>query len=146
LDIDTTGSVAAIEQACKAARKETGLEIPLGPASVYDGPYEYENRLERISLPGVKRLQIFVPEKHDWALMKIVRLIEKDIQDIKEAARTVGFDKKVLLNRFLDEMTHLVGPRKKLIENFLAMMEELYESGEADRMQDAVRKHRKWKL
>ncbi|MBI4565709.1 MAG: hypothetical protein HY716_13530 [Planctomycetes bacterium] len=91
---------------------------------------------------GLKKLQLVVPERHDWALMKITRLIEKDIEDIKEVAASAGFDKAVFLARFIEEMTH-IEPRDRLVRQFLAMMEELYGEAEADRMEGAIR--RAWK-
>jgi len=145
VDIDTTASTAEIEEACKKARSETGLSIPLGSAGVYDGPYEYETRLKRLPLKGLVKLQIFIPEKHDWALMKIVRLLQKDIEDIREVSKTIGFDKDVFLNRFLREMTHVMGPRQKLVNNFLAMMEELFGSDESNRMEKTIRADNRWK-
>src|SRR5436190_17833173 len=79
LDIDSTNDVRKISKACQAAREETGLDIPLQTVGIYDGPYEYESRLTRIRIPRLKNLQIWVPEKHDWALMKMMRLNQKDI-------------------------------------------------------------------
>lgn len=143
LDIDSATSLTAIRKACETAEEETGLNVPIGRTPVFEAPYEYEERLQRLSLRGLKRLRIFVPEKHDWALMKIARLDDKDIEDIKEVGSKVGFDKKVFLQRFLEEMTH-IEPGKRLASQFVAMMEELYGKDEADRMEADVR--RKWKL
>lgn len=145
LDIDAANSVARIEKACSAARKESGLDIPLETAAIYDAPYEYEGRMKRLRLRGLKKLQVFVPEKHDWALMKIVRLIDKDIEDIKEVWATMGLSKGVFLKRFLEEMTHVTGRRSELVMNFLTMMEELYGEPEADRMEQAIQAHRNWR-
>jgi len=92
MDIDTTGCVEEIRTACKKAGEETGLRIPVQHAAVFDGPYEHETRMQRVRLTGIQRLQIHVPEKHDWALMKIVRFHEKDIEDIKAAAGKSRFD------------------------------------------------------
>ncbi len=144
LDIDSTNDVRAIEGACEAARKETGLEIPLQVVGIYDAPYHYESRLRRILRTKLKKLQVVVPEKHDWALMKIVRLIQKDIEDIREVEESVGFSKNVLLRRFLDEMTHVTGRREDLVFQFLAMMEQLYGEEDADRMEKAIKTHKNW--
>jgi hypothetical protein len=144
-DIDTANNTTGLREACEHARRETGWELPLGPAGVFDGPYEYESRLKRVSIRGLRNLQVLVPEKHDWALMKIVRLIEKDIEDIREVAGRIGLDPSILLDRFLSEMTHVIGRRETLVLNFLAMMEELFGKAEADRMEKAIRSHRHWK-
>jgi len=144
VDIDAANNVAGLQKACRAARDETGLAIPLSSAGIYDGPYEYERRMKRVPIRGLRKLQVFVPEKHDWALMKIVRLIEKDIEDIREVDKKAGFSRTTFLKRFLEEMTHVTGRREDLILSFLTMMETLFGPTEAGRMEKAIRKHRKW--
>lgn len=145
LDIDSTNDVRRIEKACRSARAATGLDIPLQTVGIYDGPYEYESRLARIRSPRFRKLQVLVPEKHDWALMKIVRLNQKDIDDIQEVADAAGFDARIFLKRFLEEMTHVHGSRKELVAAFLTMMEQLFGKSEADRMEQALRRHKHWK-
>lgn len=144
LDIDTTSSVAALEEACRTAREETGLEIPLGRVSVFEAPYEYESRLRKAPMRGLRKLTVLIPEKHDWAFMKIARLLDKDIEHVKSVSAAVGLDKDVFLDRFLLEMTH-IEPQKRLVQDYLAMMEELYGKDEADRMENAIKAHRHWK-
>lgn len=143
-DIDTANDVDVLEEASRTARQETGLDIPLGMASVFEAPYEYESRLRKASLRGLRRLTVLVPEKHDWAFMKMVRLLDKDIEHIKAVSAGVGFDKKVFQERFLSEMTH-IEPQKRLVQDFLAMMEELYGEEEGNRMEIAIKAHRHWK-
>ena len=145
LDIDSTHDVSKVEDAFAAARKETGLNIPVQTVGIYDGPCHYEDRLHRILTRKLNRLQVWVPEKHDWAFMKIIRLIQKDIEDISEVAKAVGFVKEIFRNRFLEEMTHVIGSRKDLVFNFLAMMEQLYGKAEADRMQKGIEEHKNWR-
>src|SRR5712671_3276603 len=53
-DIDSTNDVRKIEKACQAARHTTGLDIPVQTVGIYDGPYEYESRLTRMSVPRLK--------------------------------------------------------------------------------------------
>ncbi len=144
IDIDTANNVLDLHQACEAARKQSGLPIPLGFASVFDAPCEYESRLTRLALPGLRKLRVFVPERHDWALMKVVRFEDKDLEHIKAASRSVGLDLKTFEERFLTEMTH-IEPRARLTINFLAMIEELYGEDEAARLQEAIRSHKFWK-
>jgi hypothetical protein len=144
IDIDTATNVGALDTACEAAKKETGLAIPFGRASYFDAPYEYKSRLQRVVLRDIRKLKVLVPEKHDWALMKIVRFEDKDVKHLKSAAESVGFDKKILEERFLSEMTH-VKPRARLIIHFLAMLEELYGEAEAARMQEVIKQHKNWR-
>ena len=144
IDIDTANSVKTLETACASARKESGLGIPLGYASVFDAPYEYESRLQRLPLKGLRNLKVLVPEKHDWALMKIVRFEDKDLAHLKAAAAGVGFDLRIFEDRFLSEMTHVL-PRERLVHHFLAMVEELFGDAEAARVEKGIRAHKSWR-
>lgn len=144
IDIDTATNTNDLEQACQAAKKETGLHIPLGYASVFEAPYEYESRLKRLSLRGLRKLKTLVPEKHDWALMKVVRFQDKDLEHIKAAAKSVKLDLKTFEERFLTEMTHIL-PRERLVLHFLAMIEELYGEDEAARLERSIKSHEHWK-
>ncbi len=120
------------------------MDIPLTTVVVYDAPYSYESRVKRVDIPDLKKLQVFVPEKHDWALIKITRLLEKDVDDIVEVADTVGFNKAVFLKRFISEMTHVIGRREDLVYNFLSMMAQLFGEDEAQRMQQAIKRSKAW--
>lgn len=143
-DFDTTTSTTRFEGACEAARKETGLDIPVASVGIWDAPYAFESRFTPAPLRGLKKLSILVPEKHDWALMKIVRLDAKDIAHIKEAHGLAGFDRQLFLQRFITEMTH-VSPSKRLGRYFLTMMEELFGAEVAGRMEMEIRKRPEWK-
>lgn len=72
------------------------------------------------------RLSLFVPERHDLALMKIVRGYEHDLQAIWEMHQANAFDLQVLVRRFRAEMTHVVGKREGLRLSFLAAVERLF--------------------
>ena len=144
-DIDVSSPIIQIAGMIEAAREDTGLQIPMEQVGIYQAPYEYETRLKRLVLPGVEKLQVFTPEKHDWALIKITRLLEKDIEDILEVADMVGFSASIFLRRFLSEMTHVIGRREDLVWQFLTMMEELFGSKAAMRMEKAIRSHKHWR-
>jgi len=141
-DIDVENDVGPLKGVFEAAREKTGLDIPVGTVGIHDAPWSYEDRVRRVRIPGLRKLQVFVPEKHDWALMKIVRLLGKDIEDIREVSDKIGFNRNVFLKRFLEEMTHVIGRRADLVYNFVTMMSELYGDGEADRMEAAIRTYK----
>jgi hypothetical protein len=144
-DIDTTTSVGDIEGAIEETRKKSGLPVPMGVAGVWDGPYEYRSRRLQVHISGTKNLWIYVPEKHDWALMKIMRLKDKDRDHILKVARTAGFDSAVFLPRFLEEMTHVIGRKQDVVFNFIVMMGELFSKKEAERMASEIKAHKYWR-
>ena len=103
-DIDTIDSIADLEKAIGLARKETGLDVPFQEVGIWDAPYHFEDRLQTIEME-FRKLQIIVPEKHDLALMKVVRGQENDKDAIEQIANRVGLDKSTMVNRFKSEMT-----------------------------------------
>ncbi len=143
-DIDAVTNTAPIQPALDAARKETGLDIPLTTVGIYDVPYYYEKRLKQVRIPGLSKLRVYVPEKHDWALTKIMRALRKDVEDIEEVADSVGLSKTVFLKRFIGEMTHVTGRREDLIYNFLGVMARLFGEKEAGKMDRAIQKSKSW--
>lgn len=137
-DIDTTHSVADIEEALALARKETGLDVPFQVVGIFDAPYSYEDRLTSLSL-GFERLRILVPEKHDLVLMKTVRGQDNDIEAIRQIAKEVGLDRSVLVDRFINDMTHVHGDSRFLRGNFLAVIEALYGESVASELDSELR-------
>lgn len=130
-DIDTFNDPSPIERACAAARDDTGLDVPLEMAGVADAPYEYESRLQRLKVPGLKWLKIWVPEKHDLALMKIIRGYENDLMTVKELKQRQGLDLEVLLKRFRKEMGHIIHDPDRLRLNLLSAIEFAFGPEEA---------------
>ena len=106
-DIDTWHAVPrAVAKAAADARAETGLPVPIEKAGVSDGPYHYEDRIQTVSM-RLKKLRILVPERHDLALMKVVRGDRHDEDMIAEIHAHQPLKLDVLLKRFEEEM----GPR-----------------------------------
>ncbi|MBI2931297.1 MAG: hypothetical protein HYY16_06570 [Planctomycetes bacterium] len=50
-DIDAAAGAALIKEACKSARVETGLDIPMGEVGIWDAPYEFEGRFHEADEP-----------------------------------------------------------------------------------------------
>lgn len=127
-DIDTVNSIRPIEAACEKARVQTGLDIPIGPAGVEQSPYNYEERLEELKIEGLKKLKIFVPEKHDLVLMKITRANANDIETIIQIHKNYQLDHKILIERYKSEMSAIIGNKIRLKTNFLATMERVFKA------------------
>ncbi len=143
-DIDTFEQVTAIQNAAEAARLETHLEIPIQHAAVADAPYGFESRLQNYSRIPFKRLQILIPEKHDLVLMKMIRGDDHDIQHIKEIAERVKLEYGVLLSRFLEEMSHVIIDWRRLEENFLYMINELFGEEMAEETERSINAEGTW--
>lgn len=125
MDIDTysipvpEGFVAAVMK----AREKTNLIIPIEHPAVADTPWNYQERLESMK---AGRLTVLVPERHDLALMKVVRSYRKDLDVIAEMHRVNPFDLGTFVQRFTDEMTHVISDEKVLRQKFLLCVQELF--------------------
>jgi uncharacterized nucleotidyltransferase DUF6036 len=125
-DIDTFNALGAdLRRAIDAARKATGLAMPFEQSGVADGPYEFEERLLR-AMPRLARLTVLVPERHDLALMKTVRGDQADFAKLHAIHERKPFDLSVLLQRYEQEMGHVVIDPRRLRWNFLALVESLF--------------------
>lgn len=137
-DIDTWSVVPPqLEAAVERARRSSGLDVPFGKSGVADGPYELEDRLQR-ALPGLRHLVVLVPERHDLALMKVIRGYEHDLEAIERMQPPLDLD--VLLPRFEEEMTSAVTDLRTLKANFLVLVERLF----PDRVAEAALRLRTW--
>lgn len=123
-------------EACSLAEEDTQLDIPVEMVGVGDAPYNYEDRLQKDETLGLTWLELEYPEKHDLALMKIIRGYEHDIQHIKEVHANHQLDLDTLVERFRDEMGHVVGVGSEQLQHkFLLMIEEVFGEEEADQVE-----------
>ena len=126
MDIDTFNALGAdLRRAIDAAREATGLAMPFEQSGVADGPYDFEDRLLR-AMPRLARLTVLVPERHDLALMKTVRGDQADFAKLQAIHERKRFDLLVLLDRYQQEMSHVVIDPRRLHGNFLALVESLF--------------------
>jgi hypothetical protein len=128
-DIDTVNSIKTIEKPYNAAKTKTGLYIPMGPVGIDDGPNDYQDRLMEHAIPGMKHLKIFVPERHDFVLIKMLRGQQNDLDTVAEMHQHEPLSFEKLLERILSEMNSIVGNKRRIKPQFLAMFETLF--GEA---------------
>jgi hypothetical protein len=125
-DIDTFNAIGPeLKRAIDSAREATGLRMPVEQSGVADGPYGFEDRLLR-ALPSLQRLMLLVPERHDLALMKTVRGDLGDFEKLRAVHEKMPFDLSVLLERYEEEMGHVVIDPRRLRGNFLGLVEELF--------------------
>jgi hypothetical protein len=68
-------------------------------------------------------LRLFVLDRHDLALSKIVRWTEADEAHVTALA---GLELETLLSRFKSEMSHVIGDPQRLRDNFLDMIEAVF--------------------
>ena len=133
-DIDTWSNVPrALAKAAVNARQATGLAVPIEKAAVTDGPYHYEDRIRPAAM-RLKKLRIFVPERHDLALMKVVRGDRHDEDMIAEIHARHPLKLETLLKRFEEEMGHVTKDERILRSQFRALVARLFGPAAAKRV------------
>ena len=141
-DVDTFETdLTHIGAAAEKARAETGLDIPVGNSTVADLPYHFEDRLQQI-LTELRCLQVFVPERHDLALSKIIRAVEHDFQAIDELHALQPLDFDTFLTRYLHEMDHVVADMNILKQKFLICVSSLFGEIYEQRARRAIERNR----
>lgn len=143
-DIDTYNQIDHIKPAYLRAKEKTQLDIPLNPSSVADAPYRFEERLQEYCTEFLQKLKIFIPEKHDLVLMKVLRAEDQDIQHIKEIEANYPLDYTTLLSRFLHEMSHVVINCHRLEMNFLYVIEQLWGEERAEQTEAYINTTDSW--
>jgi hypothetical protein len=143
MDLDTFETdTAALTSALANARRDTGLSIPVQRAAVADLPWHYQSRLVR-ELEHLRRLLVHVPERHDLVLSKLMRCHEGDLQCIEEMHRIHPLDRHTLVDRFVTEMTQVIGHPKRIEGNLLVAIERLFGEPAADDVESELRRRRR---
>jgi hypothetical protein len=97
-------SIAGRESAL-AKRHRVYLQI----VTIANFPEAYEARLVPFFPHAFQRLHLKAFEKHDLALTKLSRNLDRDREDVKRLAAGPGLDAEVLLERYHDEMRFQFG-------------------------------------
>jgi len=123
-----------------AAIRRVAAEHPeLGYASrtgVYFVPDGYENRFETLAIPGLVHLRVVIPERHDLAIMKITRGIERDIEAVAAMHARDPFDLDTLVERYRG--TWLTGEQRLADVGFRAALSSLFNDDTADEGMDIL--------
>lgn len=120
-DIDTANRVNELEDAITKARTETGFDIPVGPAGVFQAPYSYEDRLVPYQGRKLSKLRVKGPEAIDLILMKTARAEAHDIEAIRSIVQSQEISLEAIVERYRDDMGHV-----SIETNLLAVIESVF--------------------
>ncbi len=87
-------------------------------------------------MPHLERLTVVIPEKHDLALMKVVRGHDRDLEAIRSLHERSPLDCDLLVRRWREEMGQAIGEPRRLRDNFLALIESVF----PERLREVERK------
>ncbi|MFZ4403341.1 MAG: DUF6036 family nucleotidyltransferase [Pseudobdellovibrionaceae bacterium] len=140
LDVDTYNRIPKILLgAWKKAEENIKIHIPLAQSTVAEGPYLMEDRFTIYKDLDLKYLKIFIPEAADIIMMKLIRLLSKDRDDISHLIKSEKISDALLLKRFTEEMTHIIGNFKIIKSHYLFIIEENYGNKIADKHQKKIK-------
>lgn len=131
--------VAAIAE-LRALRPELVVTAQTG---VYFAPSSHEERLQQLLVTGLTYLRVEVPERHDLAIMKATRGLDRDLDALAEMHAREPFDLPTLVGRFQE--TWVTGPQRLADLGFLSLCELLFGEAGADAAEQrllALRKRR----
>lgn len=98
-----------LETAGEGSRLHKKHLVYLDRVGIATLPENYADRLTEMFAGAFERLRLFALDPYDIALAKIERNIERDREDVKFLARAVGFDSRVLEERYFKELRPFLG-------------------------------------
>lgn len=112
--------------------------VPVQAVSIYTAPYDYESRRTPLPIEGLERLTVLIPEIHDLAIMKVARALTHDLDAIEDVHRKSPLDLDTLLVRYYEALGQVIGPRSGFTIGFLALVERLFGTSAAERVQHRI--------
>lgn len=109
--------------------RKYGLHIDV--VTVAEVPEHYEARLVDFDVAGLRHLRIRALERHDLALAKLSRNLDRDVEDIKRLALGPGLDVEVLRARYTSELAWQSGRRERealTLKLWIEIIDELRQS------------------
>lgn len=138
IDVMPTRS-KALWEAVERANARSKAPVPFQAAGLVQPPYEYEDRLRPLPIPGLKHLEVLVPEPHDLALMKVARGEAHDLAGIEDIHRASPLSLETLLARYEESRVQFIGNPADLRLGFLALVARLFGEREAERLERKLR-------
>lgn len=112
--------------------------VPVSTVGIATPPLNFEDRLIRIPIPGARRLEVFVPEIHDLALLKTARGEAHDFAAIAGVHLQVPLSLETLIERYGESLSQVIGPVGRFRLNFLALIERLFGEKTAEAVEDRL--------
>ena len=119
-------------QAVDRANASAAEKIPVQKAPIAEPPYSFEDRLIALSIDGLSKLTVLVPEAHDLVLMKVARGEAHDLDAIEDIHRAAPLDFDTLLDRYVETTPQVMGSKEMHRLNFLAAVARVFGTARAD--------------
>ena len=119
-------------------RARARANVPVQKASIAEPPYDFEERLAKLDLEGLNRLEVLVPESHDLVLMKTARAEAHDLDAIEDIHREVTLSLDTLIERFHETKAQVTGSPGMFKVKFQAMIARLFGENVAREIEDKL--------
>jgi hypothetical protein len=132
---------AAFDRAGVALQQEHGLRRPPTVSAIgvsFEPPEDWERRLRKVPLP-LRRLRVYVPERHDLAISKVARGLSRDFAALKAMHEASTFRLRTLVERYEEARRVRVGDNRRFKASFLALVAELFGEVDAERVEPGLR-------
>lgn len=139
-DIDYSWADPQVQAAITAVQPDWP-GVPVQRTGVYFAPYSHEERLEVVEIPGLRRLTVQVPERHDLAIMKLARGFDRDLDAVEQMHRAEPLHLDTLVERFAE--TWITGPQRLADIGFFSVIETLFGEQAADAAEAQLHERRR---
>lgn len=109
--------------------------VPIDVARIATPPDDFEERLVPLEAPGWRWLRLWVPEAHDFALMKLARATSHDLDGVEALHRVLPLDLETLLQRLPEMLRTVTGPPERYRTSFLVLVERLWGTQQAEALE-----------
>lgn len=137
IDLVPVGSPAFWAAVGRATRK-LAHAAPVSSVAIFVAPYQYEDRLVRLELPGLVNLRVDIPEAHDLAIMKVARGEGHDFAAVEDMHRLRSLDLDRLVERYWETLTQVTGSLDDFRHSFLTLIERLFGAAAADAVESRL--------
>ena len=140
IDDVPTLEIAAVDfrdfwEAAERAGTQRGTGPALRPARDLRAPFAWRDRLSATHLPGLTRLQVLLPERHDLALLLAGSGLASDLQRAEELHRARPLRPGVLLARHHEADDGRIENDGAFVLGFLALAHRLFGADLAGRLE-----------
>lgn len=108
------------------ATEKSKVPVPVQQTTIAEPPSSFEDRLELLTIKGLSKLRVFVPEAHDLAILKIARGEAHDLDAVEDIHRSAPLDLDTLVLRYRETTTQVMGRLEDHRLNFLAAVARLF--------------------
>jgi hypothetical protein len=136
--LPTLGPAARAALAPVVERHPFLASPPEDPPDEGLAPHAWRERRLRVAFPRLARTRVFLPEPHDWAILRAARALATDLDAVEAHHRREPLRLVILVSRYLEAVGGSPEAESRLRPGFLALVERLFGPAGRDRVLSGV--------